>query len=113
MIIFNKKKLENKQKLIKEYELQLKNQRSLLEDKQRLIEKQEQSIERLIATNNDLIQWIYKIINEVGCYEVSKTDNIRIPLIKRDYEMVGGFNDLKYKREEIHIPAVTVIKNDL
>ena len=71
----------------------------------------------LIKANQKLIDWINKIINEVGIYEVHDRRTITIPIYKSSAKAVfGSINDIKasmenfVNQEEIIIPEIRFIK---
>lgn len=71
----------------------------------------------LIEENKKLIEWINKIINEVGIYEVKDRKSITIPIYKNPVRTYSGtFEGLKDKmanlvnQEEILIPEIRFIR---
>lgn len=58
------------------------NQQMKQQDKQYKSElkKLQESNDKLIYTNQELINWIEKIINDVGCYKVNTNTDVLIPV---------------------------------
>lgn len=61
------------------------------------------SFNRLQEENQKLIDWIEKIINDLGAYEVSKDNAIRVPVYKKRRDE----NDEVENVEEIILPQIT------
>ena len=68
----------------------------------------QQIIERLEQSNKELLDWINKIINEVGCYKVPDNNQIRIPIYERKTmrSYIGSNMEGNLKRKEIIIPQI-------
>lgn len=114
--IFNKKK-------VKELQQKLNDLENLLEHKEKantimteqLVSK-ERTIDTLLSENDKLINWIEKILDEVGIeQELGYNDHIKIPytqskcgISKCDYLESYGFSPMEEKR--IEIPSITFIK---
>lgn len=71
----------------------------------------------LMETNRKLTEWINKIINEVGIYEVHDRKSITIPIYKNPVKAAfGKIDDIKANmenfmaQEEIIIPEIRFIK---
>lgn len=70
----------------------------------------------LLTNNKVLLEWINKIINEVGVYNVETRQTIRIPIYKSPIRAIGGrYEDVIkeipnfLKQEEIIIPEIKFI----
>lgn len=70
----------------------------------------------LLTNNQVLLEWINKIINEVGVYNVETRQTIRIPIYKNTIKAIGGrYKDVIkeipnfLKQEEIIIPEIKFI----
>lgn len=50
------------------------------------------SVQDLLEENEKLIDWITKIINDLGCYKVNDRAAIEIPILNKD---IAQFNDLQ------------------
>ena len=80
-------------------ELYFKNE---LENKKQMVDTQKEQISRLdrdnnmlIETNKKLTDWINKIINEVGIYEVNDRHSVQIPIYKEERRAIfGNMNDV-------------------
>lgn len=92
--------------------------------KDNVIDIQKQSIETykndndiLMTANQKLTDWVNKIINEVGIYEVEDRRSVTIPIYKQNRRvMVGKWDDIKdempgfLSQEEIIIPEIRFIR---
>lgn len=95
-------KEKNNEKQNKIYDLQI--EKSSLENRINILENNNIA---LLENNHKLIDWIEKIINEVGCYEVRENNIIRIPVYKNESVMFGEDNYLKgMTKKEIVLPQV-------
>ena len=95
-----------------------------LKHKDNVIDIQKQSIETykndndiLMTANQKLTDWVNKIINEVGIYEVEDKKSITIPIYKNSHRVIAGkWDDIRDKmpgflsQEEIIIPEIRIIK---
>lgn len=61
------------------------------------------SFNRLQEENQKLIDWIEKIINDLGAYEVSENNDIRVPFYKKRRDE----KDEERNVEEIILPQIT------
>ena len=96
----------NNEKQNKIYDLQI--EKSNLENRINILE---QNNIALLDNNNKLTDWIEKIINEVGCYEVSEHNAIRIPIYKNDCTIYDENSYLKgMTQKEVIIPKVVFMK---
>ena len=128
MLFVSKRKYQEKLELIEAYKekckekdlviYRLKNDKGNLEDVIKLLEKQlnvlNNTVESCEKINSDLlreqtklIEWIEKVINDLGCYEVSSNNTVRIPMIQncRNYDDVGWLNG-----KEVRIPEIVYFK---
>lgn len=111
--------LFKEKKKLKQEILDLKTEIEILKntktDREKELEyhlKQEEQINiALQDENKKLIDWVKKIIQEVGCYTVNNDNCIRIP-IKEDVVKAYGYQDINdyIRKEKIHIPAIHFIK---
>ena len=63
-------------------------------------------VESLEYYNNRLIEWVEKIINEVGCYKIDKPNPIQLPI----YKYHGCTNGKTITK--IVIPELTIFKTE-
>lgn len=92
--------------------------------KDNVIDIQKQSIETykndndiLMTANQKLTDWVNKIINEVGIYEVEDRRSVTIPICKQNHRVIAGkWDNVKDKmpgflsQEEIIIPEIRFIR---
>lgn len=92
--------------------------------KDNVIDIQKQSIETykndndiLMTANQKLTDWVNKIINEVGIYEVEDRKSVTIPICKQNHRvMAGKWDNIKdempgfLSQEEIIIPEIRFIR---
>lgn len=78
----------------------LKNKMDILENNNRV----------LIENNNKLTDWIYKIINEIGCYEVPEYNSIRIPIYKNECKRYNEGLLKEMTRKEVVLPQICFMK---
>mgnify|MGYP000265996671 CR=1 FL=1 len=96
--------VEHKRQKIDKYE----NKNSDLRIKNASLENK---IKKLEFENGQLVDWIRKIINEVGCYEVKDDNEFRIPIYKNEetevyYNVRKG---MEWKlRKEIILPKIII-----
>lgn len=72
----------------------------------------------IMTANQKLTDWINKIINEVGIYEVKDKRTITIPVYKNDRKIAAykGFDELNSKledfleQEEVIIPEIRFVR---
>lgn len=81
------------------------------------IENASRDNKTLMDTNNKLTEWLNKIINEIGIYEVNDIKSITIPIYKNPIKTYSG--KLEYfkkelpnlmNNEEIIIPEIRFLK---
>lgn len=64
----------------------------------------------LIENNNKLTDWIYKIINEMGCYEVSEYNSVRVPIYKNECKRYNEEPLKEITRKEVILPQICFMK---
>lgn len=71
----------------------------------------------LLTANQKLTEWVNKIINEVGIYEVQDRRTIAIPIFKNPVKaMYGKMDDIRdhmeefVQREEVIVPEIRFIR---
>ena len=81
------------------------------------IENASRDNKTLMDTNNKLTEWLNKIINEIGIYEVNDIKSITIPIYKNPIKTYSGkLEDFKKElpnlmnNEEIIIPEIRFLK---
>jgi hypothetical protein len=112
-----RKKLEERLEFM---EIRLEKTKNELLTYQKLYKEQlelNNSSNYLMEQNEKLINWIEKIINEVGIYEVSERNSISIPIYKNPYPPMYDteFNGNRFvvERKDITIPEIRVIKQKI
>lgn len=110
--------------LIEEARVKIARLEEELKHKDNIIDIQKQSIETykndndiLMTANRKLTDWINKIINEVGIYEVEDRRTVTIPICKNPRKVIAGkWDDIKdgmpefLSQEEIIIPEIRFIR---
>ena len=116
--------IENMNKLIEESRVKIARLEEELKHKDNVINIQKQSIETykndndiLMTANQKLTDWVNKIINEVGIYEVEDRRTVTIPICKNPRRVIAGkWDDIKegmpefLSQEEIIIPEIRFIR---
>lgn len=105
------------------YEKQIIRLQEELKHKDDIIKIQRERIETgnkdyniLMTANQKLTEWVNKIINEVGIYEVNDRRSVTIPIMKSPRAMAGKWNDIKdampefLSQEEIIIPEIRFVR---
>lgn len=87
------------------YDLEI--EKSRLENKTEILEENNRA---LIDNNNKLTDWIYKIINELGCYEVSEYNAIRIPIYENKIKSFGLKQGREFIEKEVILPRICFMK---
>lgn len=94
-------------------ELYLNNE---LEHKKQFIDAQKEQISRLdkdndmlMTSNKKLTDWINKMINEVGIYEVNDRHSVQIPIYKEERRAIFGNMDDVMKEMPNFINSETII----
>lgn len=98
-----KQRCDKKQEKIYDLEIQI----SHLENK---VDNLESNNTALMSENNKLTEWIYKIINEVGCYEVSEHNAIRIPVYKNECVPYWEETLKEMDKKEVILPQICFMK---
>lgn len=110
--------------LIEEARVKIARLEEKLKHKDNIIDIQKQSIETykndndiLMTANQKLTDWVNKIINEVGIYEVEDRRTVTIPICKNPRRVIAGkWDDIKdgmpefLSQEEIIIPEISFIR---
>ena len=116
--------IEKMNTLMEEAKVKITRLEEELKHKDNVIDIQKQSIETykndndiLMTANQNLTDWVNKIINEVGIYEVEDRRSITIPICKNPHRvMAGKWDDIKdempgfLSQEEIIIPEIRFIR---
>lgn len=116
--------IEKFEKMMEEARVKIARLEEELKHKDSVIDIQKQSIETykndndiLMTVNQKLTDWVNKIINEVGIYEVEDRRTVTIPICKNPRRvMVGKWDDIKdgmpefLSQEEIIIPEIRFVR---
>lgn len=116
--------IEKMNTLIEEARVKIARLEEELKHKDNIIDIQKQSIETykndndiLMTANQKLTDWVNKIINEVGIYEVEDRRTVTIPIYKNPRRVIAGkWDDIKdgmpefLSQEEIIIPEIRFIR---
>ena len=116
--------IEKMNTLMEEAKVKITRLEEELKHKDNVIDIQKQSIETykndndiLMTANQNLTDWVNKIINEVGIYEVEDRRSITIPICKNPRRVMSGkWDDIKdeipgfLSQEEIIIPEIRFIR---
>ena len=116
--------IEKMNTLMEEARVKITRLEEELKHKDNVIDIQKQSIETykndndiLMTANQKLTDWVNKIINEVGIYEVEDRRSITIPICKNSHRVIAGkWDDIKdempgfLSQEEIIIPEIRFIR---
>lgn len=116
--------IDNMKILMEEARIKISNLEEELKHKDNVIDIQKQSIETyrndneiLMTANQKLTDWLNKIINEVGIYEVEDRRSVTIPICKNSHRAIAGrWDDIKdempnfLSQEEIIIPEIRFIR---
>ena len=107
---------EDKVKITK-LEEELKHKDNVIDIQKKSIETYKNDNNILMISNQKLTDWVNKIINEVGIYEVKDKKSITIPIYKQNRKAIAGkWDDIKDElpgflaQEEIIIPEIRFIK---
>ncbi|MCI8621364.1 MAG: hypothetical protein HFJ50_06555 [Clostridia bacterium] len=116
-MFINKKKYKEKLDLLEGYRQSRDKKQEKIYDLEIQISRLENKIDRLESNNTALInenskltEWIYKIINEVGCYEVSEYNSIRIPVYRNECVPYNEEHLKEMKMKEIVLPQICFMK---
>ena len=116
--------IEKMNTLMEEARVKIARLEEELKHKDNVIDIQKQSIETykndndiLMTANQKLTDWVNKIINEVGIYEVEDRRTVTIPIYKNPRRVIAGkWDDIKdgmpefLSQEEIIIPEIRFIR---
>ena len=116
--------IEKMNTLIEEARVKIAILEEELKHKDNIIDIQKQSIKTykndndiLMTANQKLTDWVNKIINEVGIYEVEDRRTVTIPICKNPRKVIAGkWDDIKdgmpefLSQEEIIIPEIRFIR---
>ena len=116
--------IEKFEKMMEEARVKIARLEEELKHKDSVIDIQKQSIETykndndiLMTANQKLTDWVNKIINEVGIYEVEDRRTVTIPICKNPRKVIAGkWDDIKdgipefLSQEEIIIPEIRFIR---
>lgn len=116
--------IEKFEKMMEEARVKIARLEEELKHKDSVIDIQKQSIETykndndiLMTANRNLTDWVNKIINEVGIYEVEDRRSVTIPICRNPHRVIAGkWDDIKdgmpefLSQEEIIIPEIRFIR---
>ena len=116
--------IEKFEKMMEEARVKIARLEEELKHKDIVMDIQKQSIETykndndiLMTANRNLTDWVNKIINEVGIYEVEDRRSVTIPICRNPRRvMAGKWDDIKdgmpefLSQEEIIIPEIRFIR---
>lgn len=116
--------IEKFEKMMEEARVKIARLEEELKHKDSVIDIQKQSIETykndndiLMTANRNLTDWVNKIINEVGIYEVEDRRSVTIPICRNPRRvMAGKWDDIKdgmpefLSQEEIIIPEIRFVR---
>ena len=116
--------IEKFEKMMEEARVKIARLEEELKHKDVVIDIQKQSIETykndndtLMTANQKLTDWVNKIINEVGIYEVEDRRTVTIPICKNPRRVIAGkWDDIKdgmpefLSQEEIIIPEIRFVR---
>lgn len=116
--------IEKFEKMMEEVRVKIARLEEELKHKDSVIDIQKQSIETykndndiLMTANQNLTDWVNKIINEVGIYEVEDRRSVTIPICRNPRRvMAGKWDDIKdgmpefLSQEEIIIPEIRFVR---
>ena len=116
--------IEKFEKMMEEARVKIARLEEELKHKDNVIDIQKQSIETyrndndiLMTANRNLTDWVNKIINEVGIYEVEDRRSVTIPICRNPRRvMAGKWDDIKdgmpefLSQEEIIIPEIRFVR---
>ena len=110
-------RIERDHNKTKIYDLQVEksnliNMNEILENR---IKNLEYCNDSLFKKNQKLIEWVEKIINEVGVYEVRERNTFSIPVYKRDDDMCFNNGELlewqlPITKKEVIIPEIRILQ---
>lgn len=96
---------------------ELKHKDEIIKIQRERIDTSNKDYDILLKTNQKLTDWINKMINEVGVYEVHDRHSVMIPIYKNPVRVYSGnVNDFKEQlpdfinQEEILIPEIRFVR---
>lgn len=109
--------LDEGSKKIVRLEEELKHKDNIIDIQKDRIEVGNKDYNIMLNSNQKLTDWVNKIINEVGIYEVKDRRSVAIPVYKNPVKAIGGnMEDVKdmlpnfLAQEEIIIPEIRFIR---
>ena len=102
-------KLRTKKKNAKLKRLELENEKY-----KEIIEQLQNKIKYdnyLNQENKKMIEWVQKILQEFGTYEVRERQSVQIPIMKHK-DFMYGYNNVRMTSETIIIPEIIIHKNE-
>lgn len=109
--------LENAEKHAIQLQEELKHKDNVIDIQKQSIETYKNDNDILMTANQKLTDWVNKIINEVGIYEVQDRRSVTIPICKNPHKVLAGkWDDIKgeipsfLSQEEIIIPEIRFIR---
>lgn len=108
MLNSNKRSLEISRDFYKE---ESKKLRETLESLEKRKETLEISVNDLATENMKLVEWINKIISDLGCYEVSKR-SVQIPIVNKKYAIGQDVLGQSIYGKRVVIPEITFLKTE-
>lgn len=114
MDLFNKKKLKEKDIIIEHKRKRIDELTNKLKQTEELYQNNLKNQNSMIKENQKLIEWIEKIINEVGVKTNNKYENsiITIPYYenKKPHYIEGDWNSPSSEQKDIIIPSIRFTK---
>lgn len=107
--LFKSNRLKREEELVEAYRNQKDELIKQASNDKEIIKDLANSNEMLIKENKILIEWIEKIIKDVGCYEVSERNLIRVPIFKNTKSFGYCFGK-PYISKEIVLPQIIITK---
>lgn len=96
---------------------ELKHKDNVNDIQKESLETYKRDNDTLLTANQKLTDWVNKIINEVGIYEVEDRRSVTIPIVKNPVRAIGGkWDDVKdelpnfLSQEEIIIPEIRFVR---
>ena len=111
------KMMEEARVKIARLEEELKHRDSVIDIQKHSIETYKNDNDILMTANRNLTDWVNKIINEVGIYEVEDRRSVTIPICRNPRRvMAGKWDDIKdgmpefLSQEEIIVPEIRFVR---
>ena len=109
--------LENAEKHAIQLQEELKHKDNIINIQKQSIETYKNDNDILMTANQKLTDWVNKIINEVGIYEVEDRRSVTIPICKQNRRAISGkWDEIKdempgfLSQEEIIIPEIRFVR---